>query len=122
MANLTKEYFDKQLKGTENKIIKHVDEKIGKVSARVDNLSTHVDKQIGGLSTRIDVLSTHVDKQIGGISTRIDNLSTHIDEEIASLAGMTSRRFDELERKLDVREKVEKLEMQMKQVREALSL
>lgn len=56
------------------------------------------------------------------LDTLEKGLKTHIDKEIEKLAGMTARRFDEVERRLDVREEVEKLKSQMKQVREALSL
>jgi hypothetical protein len=72
MANLTKEYFDKELRVTKADIV--------------------------------------------------GQLSTHIDKEVADLAGITKRHFDRLEQKLDVKEEVEKLKVQMKQVREALSL
>jgi hypothetical protein len=49
-------------------------------------------------------------------------LKAYTDEKVDKLAGMVARRFDELERRLDVKEEVEKLKVQMKQVRDALSL
>jgi hypothetical protein len=61
----------------------------------------------------------YFDKRLNGLEKGI---KSHTEAEVDKLAGMVKRRFDEVERKLDVRDKVERLEAQMKQVREALSL
>ena len=50
------------------------------------------------------------------------NLKQHTEQEITELAGMVSRRFDEVEKKLDLREEVDKLKVQMKKVWEALNI
>jgi hypothetical protein len=61
----------------------------------------------------------YFDKRLNNLEK---GLKSHTEAEVDKLADMVKRRFDEVERKLDVREKVERLEAQMKQVREALSL
>lgn len=77
MANLTKEYFDQQLKK---------------------------------LATKDDLVKLE------------GRLKAHTEHEVADLAGMVARRFDGLERKLDVRADVEQLKTQMKKVWDALHL
>ncbi len=51
-----------------------------------------------------------------------DELSQEIINEIGELAAMTARRFDELERKLDVTERVERLERIVFKISEALHI
>jgi len=72
----------------------------------------YFDKELSGLESRSD-------KKLSGFEAR---LKSHTEAEVDKLAGMVKRRFDEVEHKLDVKEEVEKLKAQMKQVREALSL
>jgi len=81
MAELTKQYFDKQL----------------------DKLVTKENLKDG-----LDALES--------------NLKLHTEQEVASLAGMMSRRFDELEKKLDVRAEVDQLKSQMSKVWQALNI
>ncbi|MDP3697409.1 MAG: hypothetical protein Q8R55_05325 [Candidatus Taylorbacteria bacterium] len=79
-----------------------------------------------------DLTKQYFDKQLGKLVTKDDlkkelnvlegNLKLHTEQEVADLAGMMSRRFDELEKKLDVREEVDKLKVQMKKVWEALNI
>ncbi len=73
----------------------------------------YLDKQLGKLATQED---------IKGLDIKIDGLDTKIENEVANLAGMMSRRFDELEKKLDLREEVDQLKTQMKKVWDALNI
>jgi len=56
------------------------------------------------------------------LKAQTKELKNHTEEQVAELAGMVKKGFDNLEEKLDVRQKVEKLEHQMKQIHEALHL
>jgi len=67
----------------------------------------YLDKQLDRLATREDIKS--LDMKIGSLDVKIEN-------EIDNLAGMMSRRFDELEKKLDVRAEVDQLKSQMSKV------
>jgi len=97
MAELTKQYFDKQL---------------GKLATKED---------LKSLVTKKDLKS-----EITGLETKIENvkviLETKIENEVANLAGMMSRRFDELEKKLDVRAEVDELKIKMNKVYGALNI
>ncbi len=97
MSELTKQYFDQQL---------------GKLATK---------EELKKLATKEDLKNVKV-----SLETKIENevgrLETKIEDEAVSLAGMMSRRFDELEKKLDLREEVDKLKVQMKKVWEALNI
>ena len=95
MSELTKQYFDKQL---------------GELATKDDLKSLATKEELKKLATKEDIKDVKV------------SLETKIEDEVVSLAGMFSRRFDELERKLDVREEVDKLKVQMKKVWEALNI
>ncbi len=45
-----------------------------------------------------------------------------IEQEVGQLATIVARRFDELEKKLDLREEVDRLKTQMKKVWDALNI
>ncbi|MBI2065205.1 MAG: hypothetical protein HYT62_04090 [Candidatus Yanofskybacteria bacterium] len=96
MLEITKQYFDKQL---------------GKLATK---------EEIKKLATKEDVKI--LDKKIGGLDVKIDGLDVKIENEVASLAGMMSRRFDELERKLDVRAEVDQLKLKMNKVWQVLDI
>ena len=64
-----------------------------------------------------DLTKEYFDKQLGKLATKED-----LKDEVAGLAGMVSRRFDEVEKKLDLREEVDKLKFQMKKVWDALNI
>ncbi len=49
-------------------------------------------------------------------------LKHHIESQISELAAMVKKGFDSIEEKLDVRQKVETLEREMKELRESLHL
>mgnify|MGYP001562874197 CR=1 FL=1 len=71
----------------------------------------------------------HLNSAVKDIKSDIKDLKTSTDkkfkelsENIEDLAGMTARGFNEVILKLDVRERVEKLELEMKQIREAINI
>ena len=74
----------------------------------------YFDKQLSTLVTKEDLREN--------LDTLEGNLKLHTEQEVADLAGMMSRRFDELEKKLDLRDEVDKLKVQMKKVWEALNI
>jgi uncharacterized protein YqgV (UPF0045/DUF77 family) len=53
---------------------------------------------------------------------RLDNTKKEIVEEIHELAAMTAKGFDDVARRLDVRERVDALEQKMKKVESALNV
>ena len=64
-----------------------------------------------------DLTKEYFEKQLGKLATKED-----LKDEVANLAGMVSRRFDEVEKKLDVRAEVDQLKVQMKKVWDALNI
>lgn len=80
-----------------------------------DLTKQYFDKQLGRLATKEDI--KRIDNKIEGLVTK-----KNLNEEITDLAGMFSRRFDELEKKLDLRSEVDQLKTQMKKVWEALNI
>ncbi|MDP3792808.1 MAG: hypothetical protein Q8Q89_03720 [bacterium] len=79
-----------------------------------DLTKQYFDKQLGKLVTKEDLRES--------LDTLEGNLKLHTEQEVADLAGMVSRRFDEVEKKLDLREEVDKLKFQMKKVWDALNI
>lgn len=67
----------------------------------------------------ISLTTKYLDQKL---KAQTKELKHHTEEQVAELAGMVKKGFDSLEEKIDVRQKVEKLEHQMKQIREALHL
>jgi len=59
----------------------------------------------------------HFDAQLKKLATKQD-----LKAEIDQLAGMVQRRFDDVERKLDVRVRVEKNERDIRVIKQALHL
>jgi len=72
------------------------------------------------LDKKLDKLATKDD--IKGLNIKIGSLDVKIENEVADLAGMMSRRFDELEKKLDVRAEVDELKIKMNKVYGALNI
>ena len=56
------------------------------------------------------------------VSNRFDAVEKKIEDEIHGLAVMTAKGFDDLAKRLDVRERVEKLEQQMSNLGSALNV
>lgn len=79
----------------------------------------YLDKKLNRLATKddLDGLATKED-----LNTLEGNLKLYTEQEVAELAGMVSRRFDKLEKKLDLREEVDQLKAQMKKVWDALNI
>lgn len=80
----------------------------------------YLDTKLDKLATKEDIKS--LDIKIGGLDIKIGSLDIKIENEVANLAGMMSRRFDELEKKLDVRAEVDQLKSQMSKVWTALNI
>ena len=59
----------------------------------------------------------HFDAQLKKLATKQD-----LKTEVAQLAGMVQRRFDDVERKLDVRVRVENNERDIRVIKQALHL
>jgi len=72
----------------------------------------YLDKKLDSQTTE---LKSYVDEKIVGLDEKIEN-------EVSNLAGMMSRRFDELEKKLDLRAEVDQLKSQMNKVWQALNI
>lgn len=83
----------------------------------------YFDKQLGKLATKEEIrkLVTKDDLR-NSLSVLESNLKLHTEQEVAELAGMVSRRFDEIEQKLDVRAEVDQLKSQMSKVWDALNI
>ncbi len=75
----------------------------------------YFDKQLGKLATKEDI--KRIDNKVEGLATK-----KYLNDEISDLAGMMSRRFDEIEKKLDVRAEVDQLKSQMSKVWQALNI
>jgi len=58
----------------------------------------------------------------GRLEVQSQELKQHVSEEISELARMVQEGFEEVQRKLDVREEVELLRKQMTEVRHAIGL
>ncbi|MDO8494912.1 MAG: hypothetical protein Q7S32_00085 [bacterium] len=66
-----------------------------------------------------ELTKEYFDKKITSLKKDID---ISIEKEVGGLARMTSNRFDELEKQLDVRKEVEQLKHQVQKIMQALSL
>ena len=102
MANLTKEYFDR---------------KIGTLVTK-DGLK----KELKSFATKDDLknFATKDDLKNFAIKDDLKNFATK--DDLGELAAMISRGFEEIIRKLDVRERVEKLEKKVGKIMEAINL
>ena len=97
MTQLTKEHLDKAL----DKHFKKVDQRFEKMDRRFD--------------AQTKELKAYTDE-------RFMESKAHTSEQIEGLARMVQRGFQEMSRKLDVREDVDKLKRQMRQVRQSIGL
>jgi predicted PilT family ATPase len=97
--NLTKEYFDAQLKKLATK-------------SDLKNFATKEDLKKFATREEIDV---RFEKQ-----TRI--LMAYTDQQIEKLATMTANGFEELKERLDVQERVKQLENDMKRLKQTLQI
>ncbi|KKS25897.1 MAG: hypothetical protein A2736_02735 [Candidatus Yanofskybacteria bacterium RIFCSPHIGHO2_01_FULL_41_27] len=102
MAELTKEYLDKQLGKLATK------SSINNLDKKIDNLAHSVDKKIDNLAHSVD--------------EKIDNLAHSVDEKIDNLAMIVANGFAEVKRELDVRDEVAALNRRMSRIEQALNL
>ena len=66
-----------------------------------------------------DLTKEYLDNKL---NSQTKEIKSFVESEVADLAGIVSRRFDEVDRKLDVRAEVDQLKIQMKKVWEALNI
>ena len=97
MSELTREYLDKKLDSQTKDIKSYVDDRVSSAEEKIES-------------------------EVGRLDTRMDGLEAKIESEVADLAGIISRRFDEVEKKLDVRADVDQLKVQMRKVWDALNI
>lgn len=79
----------------------------------------YFDKQIGKLATKEELKTLATKEDIKNVKVEFE---IKIENEVANLAGMMSRRFDEVEKKLDVRAEVDELKIKMNKVWQALNI
>ncbi|MDQ3819915.1 MAG: hypothetical protein M3362_19880 [Acidobacteriota bacterium] len=79
----------------------------------------HFDKALKGLATKDDLT-----KLAGQIDDRFEKqtniLMAYSDEQVSKLAAMVAEGFDEIRELLDVRERIDQLEKDMRKIKEAL--
>lgn len=68
------------------------------------------------------VTKKEFDKAMAGIDKRFDALEHTMQDEIHGLAAMITNGFEDIAKRLDVRERVEKLEKKMTKVESALNV
>ena len=81
----------------------------------------YLDKKLDKLATKNDLnvmegsLKSHIEQEVSRLETKIES-------EVADLAGMMSRRFDEIEKGLNVKDKVDNLDRRMFKIEQALNI
>ena len=66
-----------------------------------------------------DLTKEYLDEKL---NSQTKEIKSFVESEVADLAGIVSRRFDELEKKLDLREEIDQLKIQMSKVWSALNI
>jgi len=102
MANLTREYFDR---------------KIGALVTK-DGLK----KELRDLVTKGDIKNFATKDDLKNFATKDDIKNFATRDDLNELAAMISRGFEEIIRKLDVRERVERLEKKVSKIMEVINL
>lgn len=101
MAELTREYFDKQL---------------GNLATKQDLKNLATKDELKNLVTKDELKNLATKEELRKLATKEDlkglrvSLEAKIEKEVGDLARMTSNRFDEMEVKLDVRSRVTRIE------------
>ena len=83
-----------------------------------DLTKEYFDKHMAQMNRRFDAMDTRLDVMQAYMDRRFDN----VEKEIHDLARMTAIGFSELEKRLDVRERLETLEKKMTKVETALNV
>ncbi len=135
MAELTREYLDKQFgKLATKNDIKDVKDlvkgEVGRLDKKIDVLATTVDEKIDSLADsvdeKIDSLADSVDEKIDALATvvdeKIDALAVTVDEKIDGLARMVANGFEEIKSELNVRKEVESLNYRMTRIEQSLNI
>jgi chaperonin cofactor prefoldin len=63
-----------------------------------------------------------INQRFDSVDQRFDNVEKKIEDEIHGLATMVAKGFDDLAKRLDVRERVEKLETKVTTIESALNV
>lgn len=79
----------------------------------------YFDKALGRVATKDDLQNLATKKDLTVLES---SLKAHTEKEVEDLAGMVSRRFDTLEKQLDVKREVESLTKRMARIEHALSI
>lgn len=85
---------------------------------RIDKRFTGIDKRFDAVDKRFD----SIDKRFDGVDKRLDAVEQTIHDEIHGLAAMITKGFADLEKRLDVKERVDTLEKKMTKVETALNV
>jgi len=99
MSELTKEDLDQKLDSLATK---------KDLGEQTQELKLYVDKKVDGL--------------VQGVDDKIDNLAKSVDDKIDNLARMVAAGFEEVRNLLDVRERVEHLEIDLNKIKKALHI
>ncbi len=111
MANLTKEYFDKKIGTLVTK---------DELKKELKNFATKDD--IKSFATKDDLKNFATKDDLKNFATKNDLKNFATKDDLNELAAMINRGFEEVIRKLDVRERVEKLEKNVGKIMEAINL
>lgn len=69
-----------------------------------------------------ELTKEYFDKRLDGMQTAIDQRLDDVEKEINDLAMMTANGFSNLEKRLDVKDRIDKLERKMATVETALNI
>jgi hypothetical protein len=111
MADLTKKYFDKRIR---NLVTKEGLRKELKNFATKDDLKN--------FATKDDLRNFATKDDLKNFATKDDLRNFATKNDLDKLAAMISRGFEEVIRRLDVRERVEELEKKVSRIMEAINL
>lgn len=78
----------------------------------------YFDQHMGRIDKRFD----SVDKRLGSMDDRFDSVEKKIEDEISGLATMVANGFEDIAKRLDVKDRVEKLEKKMTKVETVLNV
>jgi chromosome segregation ATPase len=89
---------------------------IGDLNKSIGNLKHFIQDEVKDLRMELHVL----DAKVENLDTKIDTKFAELHSEIEDLALITAKGFEDLERRLDVTERIEKLEREFAQIKQAL--
>ena len=101
---------------------------MGRIDKRFDTMDKRfdsVDERLDFVDERFDSVNKRfdsVDERFSSVDKRFDLVEKKIEDEIHDLAVMTAKGFDDLAKRLDIHERVEKLEKKMAKVETTLNV